>query len=326
MQTPKTWRELLGAIISDPGEEQRLIAMMGIRLITMLRWVQNKSVPRPYFLRQLLNALPQHHDLLLSLLEKEFPGFAEQLLEEEVPQEIAASFYTAVLDTYIATALPMRFWALCPLILQRVLEHLDPEQLGMELLIVRCMTPACHAGNKVRSLREYVAIGTPPWRTNLEERSLFLGAESLAGYAISSCHTAVIQNTDQDSSFLPAQREENERSAAAMPIVLASHIAGCLLVSSALPDYFTPQRIAILKQYANLLVLAFQPQDFYDPGSIELHMMPAQHLQQPYVATLRQRVAALLAQAKAGQGSLTLVQAEQLVRQQLEEELLQLAF
>lgn len=325
MQSPRTWRELLGAIISDPGEEQRLIDMMGIRPITLLRWVQNKSVPRPYFLRQLLNALPQHRDIFLPLLEKEFPGFAEKL-EDEIPQEISASFYTGVLDAYIATAFPMRFWALCPLILQRVLEHLDPDQLGMELLIVRCMAPASHAGNKVRSLREYVALGTPPWRTNLEERSLFLGAESLAGYAISSCHTAVIQNTNQDPSFLPAQREEHERSAAAIPIVLASHIAGCLLISSTLPDYFNQHRIAILKRYTHLLVLAFQPEDFYDPVLIELNMMPAQHLQQPYVATFRQRVAAMVAQAKAGQRALTISQAEQLVRQQLEEELLRLAF
>src|SRR5947199_10685881 len=90
MQSPKTWRELLGAIISDPAEEQRLIALMGIRPITLLRWVQNKSVPRPYFLHQLLNALPQHRDIFLPLLEKEFPGFAEQL-EDEIPQEISAS-------------------------------------------------------------------------------------------------------------------------------------------------------------------------------------------------------------------------------------------
>lgn len=113
MQSPKTWRELLGTIISDPGEEQRLIDMMGIRSITLLRWVQNKSEPRPYFLRQLLNALPQHRDVFLPLLEKEFPGFAEKI-EDDIPKEISASFYTRVLDVYIATALSMRFLVVCP--------------------------------------------------------------------------------------------------------------------------------------------------------------------------------------------------------------------
>ncbi len=322
MQSPKTWRQLLGTIVSDPQEEQRLIDIMGIRPITLVRWVQNKSEPRPYFLRQLLDALPQHRDSLLPLMEKEFPGFSE-MVEDDLPKEIASSFYTHVLDTYIATAPSMRFWSICPLILQHVLEHLDPDQLGMELLVVRCTPPSGH-DNKIHSLREYVALGTAPWQSDLEERNLFLGAESLAGYAVSSCHTAVIQNIHQDHSFLPAQKEENERSAAAFPIMLASRIAGCLLVSSTQPYYFHRPRLTILKRYTNLLALAFQTEDFSDLASIELNMMPAQHIQRPYFATFRQRVADVLAQAKARQQSLTSQQAEQLARQQLEQELLQI--
>ena len=171
----------------------------------------------------------------------------------------------------------------------------------MELLVVRCMPPSGQ-DQKIHSLREYVALGTSPWQTDLEERNLFLGAESLAGYAVSSCHTAVIQNLHQDHSFLPAQKEENERSAAAFPLMLASHIAGCLLVSSTQPQYFHRHRLAALKQYTNLLVLAFQTEEFYEPASIELHMMPSQRMQQ----------------------SLTSQQAEHLARQQLEQELLQI--
>jgi hypothetical protein len=322
MQSPNTWRELLGTIISDPQEERRLIDLMGIRPITLLRWVQHKTEPRPYFLRQLLDALPQYRDSLLPLMEKEFPGVSE-LVEDEVPKEIAASFYTHVLETYVATPPSLRFWTICPLILQHILDHLDPEQRGMELLVVRCMPPSGQ-DQKTHSLREYVALGTPPWQTDLEERNLFLGAESLAGYAVSSCHTAVIQNLQQDHSFLPAQQEENERSAAAFPLMLASHIAGCLLVSSTQPQYFHRLRVAVLKQYTNLLVLAFQTEEFYDPATIELHMMPSQRMQQPYFATFRQRVADVLAQAKARQQSLTSQQAEHLARQQLEQELLQL--
>src|SRR5690349_9462387 len=130
MQSPQTWRELLGTIISDSQEEQRLIDIIGIRPITLLRWVHNKSEPRPYFLRQLLDALPQYRDSLLPLIEKEFPGFSE-LVEDEVPKEIAAAFYTHVLDTYVATAPSLRFWSIGPLILQHILDHLDPEQRGL---------------------------------------------------------------------------------------------------------------------------------------------------------------------------------------------------
>src|SRR5260370_26546815 len=247
-----------------------------------------------------------------------------ELGEDVVPKEIARSFYTHVLDTYVATPPSLRFWSICPLILQHILEHLDPEQRGMELLVVRCMPPAGQ-DQKIHSLREYVALGTPPWQTDLEERNLFLGAESLADYAGSPCHTAVIQNLQQDHSFLPAQQEENERSAATFPLMLASHIAGCLLVSSTQPQYFHRPRLAVLKQYTNLLVLAFQTEEFYDPATIELHMMPSQRVQQPYFATFRQRVAAGLAQAKAMQQPLPSHHAEHLARQQLEQELLQIS-
>ncbi len=302
-------------------EEQRLIDIMGIRPITLVRWMQNKSEPRPYFLRQLLDALPQHRDSLLPLIMKEFPGFSETV-EDDLPKEIASSFYRHVLDTYVATAPAMRFWSICPLILQHVLEHLDPDQLDMELLVVCCMPPSGY-GNKIHSLREYVALGTP--LAEQPGREEFVSGSRIPGRLCRLILSyAVIQDIQQDRSFLPAQKEENERSAAAFPIMLASRIAGCLLVSSALSHYFHQLRVAVLKQYTNLLVLAFQTEDFYDLASIELNMVPAQHIQQSYFATFRQRVADVLAQAKARQQSLTSQQAEQLARQQLEQELLQI--
>jgi hypothetical protein len=325
MQVAKTWRELLGSILRDAQEEQRLIDLLGVRPITLSRWVQQKSDPRPYFLRQLLAALPQQRELLLPLIEQEFPGFAETVDEEAAPREIASAFYAQVLETYSTTALSLRFWSLCPLIFQQMLTHLDPDQLGMQLILARCMPPAAALKPQIRSLREYVAMGTPPWRTDLEERNQFLGSESLAGYAVSSCHSAVIQNVLADQSLLPAQKEEYERSAAALPLVQNARVAGCLLVSSTLPNAFTAARLAILKQYTHLLVLALQPEDFFAPEHIELRMMPPQHVQQSFLATLRQRIAVILTQAKASQQPLTNQQAEQLARHQLEEELIELA-
>src|SRR5258706_14693001 len=137
MQAAKTWRELLGSILRDAQEEQRLIDMLGVRPITLARWVQQKSDPRPYFLRQLLAALPQQREFLLPLIEQEFPGFAETVDEEAVPREIASPFYAQVLETYSTTAPSLRFWSLCPLIFQQILTHLDPDQLGMQLILAR---------------------------------------------------------------------------------------------------------------------------------------------------------------------------------------------
>jgi hypothetical protein len=321
MHEPRTWRELLGHIISDPKEEQRLVEALGIRSITLTRWVKNKAEPRPYFLRQLLHALPQHHVLLLALIEEEFPGFSETL-GDDVPKELPSAFYARILEAYTTTPPSVRFWPICELILQEALVSLDPERLGMELVIVRCMPPS--QGNTIRSLREFVGLGTPPWGTDMEEKNLFLGAESLAGYVVSSRHFAVIQDINENRSFLPCQRTEHEKSAAAFPILLASNIAGCFLLSSTQPRYFVHPRLALIRHYTHVLALAFEPGEFYEPERIALGMMPAQHVQEASFSTLRQRVADTLLQAASKQQPMTNQQAEQLIRQQLEKELLQL--
>src|SRR5258706_11335326 len=74
MQAAKTWRELLGSILRDAQEEQRLIDMLGVRPITLARWVQQKSDPRPYFLRQLPAALPPPRAFPLAPTHHGFPG------------------------------------------------------------------------------------------------------------------------------------------------------------------------------------------------------------------------------------------------------------
>ena len=44
-----------------------------------------------------------------------------------------------------------------------------------------------HKGDaKIRSLRESLGQGTPPWQADLEQQATFLGAESLAGYVVPS--------------------------------------------------------------------------------------------------------------------------------------------
>lgn len=297
------------------------IEALGVRPITLARWVKNKAEPRQYFLRQLLRALPQYYVALLSLIEEEFPGFSDTL-GDDVPKEIPSTFYTRVLDAYTSTPPSARFWPICELILQQVLASLDPERLGMELVIVRCMPPS--SGNKIRSLRESVGLGTPPWRTDMEEKNLFLGAESLAGYVVLSNHFAVIHDINENHSFLPFQRTEHEKSAAAFPIMLASSIAGCFLLSSTQPYYFVQSRLMLIRNYTNLLVPVFGPEEFYEPERIELGTMPPQRVQEAYFSTFRQRVVDALMQAAIRQQPMTNQQAELLVRQQLEEELLQL--
>ena len=107
--------------------------------------------------------------------------------------------------------------------------------------------------------------------------------------------------------------------------LFAGRIAGCLLVSSTQNNYFLPQsRLALIENYANLLALAFEPEEFYEPCQIELNVMPNQEIQKKHFANFRQRVANTMMEGAINKRPVNNLEAERLVWQQLEEELLRL--
>ena len=314
---PQDWRELLGKIISDPLEKQRIAQELGVRTITLTRWASNESDPRPQNLRHLLNVLPEHRELLLDLISEEFEDFTAGAIDDS-SKDIPSEFYTRIFSARASINESLRFWSICNLILQQALGQLDTDRLGMAITVVRCMPPS--NGSKIRSLRESVGQGTAPWSGDLEQQGMLLGAESLAGYVVTTCRPAAIQNIPQDRSPLPAHQVEFELSAAAHPILFTGRIAGCLLISSTQVNFFlSPSRLSLIQRYADLVALAFETEDFYEPQDIELQMMPSHEVQKNYFANFRQRVTQVMKTYPVHN-----LQAEQMVWQQLEEELLQL--
>src|ERR1700730_17105324 len=253
-EQPETWRALLKNLINDTREKQRLAEDLGIRAITLSRWANGESDPRPQNLRHLLTALPQHREQMLDLIREEtgFEEFSNAGLDDSSIR-IPSSFYTNVFSARSSTVESMRFWSICNLVLQQALGQLDPDRVGMSINVVRCMTAAA-SDKKVHSLRESVGTGTPPWPGNLEQKAMFLGAESLCGYVVTLCRPAANQNIDDPQNLTPAHPTEHEKSAAVHPILFAGRIAGCLLVSSTQYNYFLPQaRLTLIEHYANLL-------------------------------------------------------------------------
>lgn len=83
MQEQQTWRTLPGTLIKDPLEKQRVAAELGVNALSLTRWVEMKSAPRPENLHRLLDTFPEHHLLLRSLIIEEFPEFSSTSLERE---------------------------------------------------------------------------------------------------------------------------------------------------------------------------------------------------------------------------------------------------
>jgi hypothetical protein len=316
------WREFLGSIISNTSERDRIATEIGVHSVTLSRWVSGESSPRPHNMRQLLRAIPkQPRQQLQSLLEQ----FSSDITDFEIDtseQEIPYKFIMDVLDARASIPDLLRFWSITRLVLQQALRQLDPDRVGMAITVVRCMPPR---DGKIRSLREGVGLGTPPWGGDLEEKALLLGAESLAGHVTVSCRLEHIGDLKSNKTFLPAYQVEHEVSAVACPIMYACRVAGCLLLSSTQLDYFAPEaRLSLVRGYTNLVSLAFNPDEFYDPEKIALHIMPPPDRQQEFFDGFRQRVLKRMQRSAVMEQRLASTEAEQQEWLQIEESLLNL--
>ncbi len=326
MQEPSTWRELLGTIIQNPQERLRIAKELGVHPITLIRWVNNEGMPRPQNLRNLPSTIPQHRMMLTELIAKEiadFPTTSSDAGTEDTSEEVPYEFYERVLRTRAILPKVLSFSSLADLILQQALAQFDPHRLGLAIIVARCMPPSPEY--EIHSLRESVGRGTPPWESDLRSEAILLGAESLAGYVVTTGQLIVNQNLSEEGNLSPGYRGVWEESAAACPITFEGAIAGSLLVSSTQRNYFLPSRLRLVQNYADLIALAFGPEEFYASERIKLRLVPPQDVQKPYLYSFRQRLIETMKQAQKSGQQISLMQAEQLVWQQLEEKLLQLS-
>ncbi len=318
------WRELLGKIIADSQERARLATALGINAVTLIRWAKGESNPRPQNLYTLLRLLPaEYRDQMSELLLQAFPESMSDLKGAELDDavgKIPSDFYASVLEAIASTGKDQIFFTVSNRVLTQALGQLDPNNLGMALSIAQCLPPL--PGQKVRSLREVVGRGNPPWPSTLFQEALFLGIESLAGFALQKGRTYVAEDRSERSEFLAVRWEEWEESAVACPIMREGRFAGCFIASSTQPGYFVPFRQTLIERYAMLMALAFEPEDFYDLRDIQLVIMPSHDVQRERAANFRQRLSQMILDASRTGQVINIVQAERLVWQQLEEEFL----
>lgn len=321
MQDSQRWRELLGKIIRDTQEKQRIANELGISSVTLTRWVAGESRPRPQNLRLLINALPDYRRTFLELIPEEFGSSISEVVDiDKTELEIPSVFYARILNAHCTLPRILHFSSISDVILQQALKQLDPNRVGMEITVVQCMYPTPEG--RIRSLRESIGRGTPPWNRELEQRTLFLGSESLAGYVVSTGRARAIQSRSEGENLFPARWVEWEESAMAHPIMLSDTIAGCLLISCTQPDYFVSDaRQRLIQHYAELLSVAFDLEAYYPLSSIELGRMPAYDIQRKYLATFRQRTSSMMIQARV-----SVPEAERMVWRQIEEELLRASY
>lgn len=316
-----SWRALLREIISHSPDRERLASQMGIRSITLMRWMNGESEPRAHNLHLLLQALPQpQRGEMAALLAREYDESFDEVADD-FSDEVESAFMLQIFETRATTPDHLLLWTLCHKVFRQALHQLDPEHVGVFISLVSCMPPS--ERGKIRSLREHMGMGTPPYPRELGHEALFLGAESLAGYVVTHCRPQAIDDLRNTNNLLPIRREAYEISAAACPIMFTTRVAGCVLASSTQVGYFrSSARMALIQSYTHLLALAFTPQQFYPTVQIELQMMPAKEVQRAAFATFQRRVSRIMKESIQFAQPLTQMQAEQQAWQEIEEELL----
>ncbi len=316
---PSSWSSILQGIIRSTAERQRLSTALGITSMTLSRWANGESKPqRPHLIHLLQVVHQKQRQELVEALELQFPDI-QSWLTEDTTEHIPSDVFVQVLNIRTTTTESLRFWRISEVILKEALAQLDPNRLGMAIKLVQCMPPDEHKG-KVQSLRERAGKGTIPWSADLEHDVLFLGLESLSGYAVEVRHIVCDDDLRQGKTF-PAVKDEHEVSAAAHPIRFEGRIAGCLLASSTQPGYFSQQRLDLLTTFSDLMSLAFNKNEFYAPSMIELRVMPRPEQQRPILAKFRQRVTEKFQQAMYQHKQLSNADIELQAWQELESEL-----
>ncbi len=315
---PPAWSSVLKDIIRSAPERKRLAAALGMSDMTLTRWANGESNPqRPHLIRLIQVLQPRHRDQMLDAVEEYFPEI-QSWLKGDTTETISSDFFAQVLNVRTMTTESLRFWRISDMVLKQALLQLDPNNTGMAIKLIQCMPPK---DGKIRSIRESAGKGTPPWTADLEHDVLFLGLESMSGYATESRH--FVNNNDlRKNKTFPAYMGDFEISAVAYPIHLEGRIAGCLLASSTQEGYFSQQRVTLLGAFSDLISLAFDKKDFYKSSLLELRFMPPPEVQRPIIATFRDRVTKKFQSSARNGTRLTNAEVELEVWQEIEDELL----
>src|SRR5579859_6586956 len=251
IQPLPSWRDLLRNL--EVEEKQRIIKVLGIQEKTWERWISgNTALPHLGRIRELLRVLPTHtQEQFLASLERD-PKFAKYEIGQLIPVkklDISSTFYSHFLEANVVTPEPLRFMTLCQLILLEMVGQLDVDRYGIYVAVLRCTPPV--NGQPVRTLSQYLALGTPPWSKVLQFLHYFLGAESLAGQAISRLRPSILQAPlcPEERRLLSVYQDEYTESGVAVPILRQGWCAGCFVVLSTQPNFFAAHSLTVLKRY-----------------------------------------------------------------------------
>lgn len=313
---PSPFSTLLGFLIkNDRSEVLRIAKEVGVSDNTVYRWLNGKCEPSQNHLQRLLNALSHVHHVQPLLSGQ--AAHRESSRGTEAPTGRLAVqrevFHRVLEQAAISVDHASRSWHIAETIFESALNYLDSDRHGMALTYARLMPQ--RADGTIHSLCEVEMRGQAPWALDLDFKT-YLGSTTLAGAAAMRQRVQTWSCKDEDVRT-PVGLDKNELSSCAAPVMRGGHLAGVLIISSALPDFVRNPAISdIAKDYANMLAAGLRDSDFYDISLIKLVPMPELDWQRNRISrSYLNRVVEC-----ARKDGLSFPEAEQKVLQDLEEE------
>ncbi len=245
------------------------------------------------------------------------PSASDTLLDEGLPLPV----YQEVLHALAEGAPEDRFRSICLTVLRQTLLHLDPQQQGLSLFVLQCTPPA--ADEPVQSLSLRPDQGIVSRVEEVPSSPLFFGAQSLSAFAVMSGHVALVPNT-----IAPQERQlfvnwHHAQCLVASPIKRFGRCAGSLTAFSPFP--LQEPDLAVLEDATNLISFALPEQEYFASEQFSFQIMPPIQAQIGHLSLYRQRFLTVVSEARRNGQALSVWQAQRLVLQQFESQLVQLA-
>ncbi len=253
----------------DRTEIARVAKDLDVAEITVYRWMNGSSEPRVIHLKRLPEVFAEHRGNLTYAINQTFPGVLDppSLGIREVRKDIYRRVFDLITTTPEEDA---RYWQVTQAIFEYALLHLDSDRRGLSITYANLM-PSHEDG--IHSLREAAMRGNYPWPFSLESRA-YLGSTTLAGTAVMLQRLQTWDNLG-DQERLQVDIDEHEHSAAACPVMYAGRISGVLIISSTQTGFFADSMACqAVSEYAQLLALAFNDENFYPCSLLNLRPMP----------------------------------------------------
>lgn len=266
----------------DRAEIARVAHELNVANNTVYRWLNGISEPRPGHLRRLPDIFPNHREELTALINTTFGNIINTTTDGL--REHDENIYQRILEVAAHSQDDeVRFWDVSQIIFTHALQYLDPNQQGMAITYATLMPP--HADG-IHSLREILMHGHAPWSAKIGCKA-FLGSNTLAGTAATTQHIQVWNEIDGARSVV--EIDTYEHSACAVPVIRSGRLAGVLIISSALPDFFKNDHIEqAVTNYSFMMNVALSDRDFQSFERLNLRPMPnlawqRQQLSEDYV-------------------------------------------